>query len=66
MDKEFNLKEEIKNLGMTQKEFAKHIDKNVHTITRWIKQDIPLPTIVVLYIEAYKKAILFDKLSVKF
>jgi len=61
----FNLKAEIKSLGMTQKEFAEHIDKSIPTITRWIKNEIPLPKLVVLYIEAFKKAKVLDSLSVK-
>ena len=63
--KDYNLKAEIKSLGMNQKEFAEHIDKSIPTITRWVKKEIPLPRLVVLYIEAYKKAKTLDSLSIK-
>jgi len=65
MTQEYNLKAEIRSLGMTQKEFAKHIDKSIATIARWIKQEDPLPKLVQLYIQAYKKAKILDTLSVK-
>ena len=66
MDKDnFDLKAEIKSLGMTQKDFANKIDKSVHTVTRWVKGEVETPTIVRLYLEAYKKAKLFDDFSIQ-
>ena len=64
ISEEYDLKAEIRNIGMTQREFAKHIDKSVHTITRWIKQDLKLPKLVILYIESYKKSKLLENLSI--
>jgi len=64
-EKFYNLKLEIKSLGMTQKDFAKHIDKSVYTITKWVKNDIEVPKVIKLYIETYKKAKILDQLSLK-
>jgi len=58
----FNLKAEIKNLGMTQKDFAKHIDRNIQTITRWVQGQVEIPKIVILYIEAYKRSKLLESI----
>ena len=65
MTQDYDLKAEIRSLGMTQKEFSEHIDKSLPTIARWIKQEAPLPKLIILYIEAYKKAKILDTLSVK-
>lgn len=65
MEKEsFDLKAELKSIGMTQKDFAKHIDKSVYTITRWVKGDLKIPKLVKLYIEAYKKTKILDGLQI--
>jgi transcriptional regulator with XRE-family HTH domain len=61
----FNLKEELKFLGMTQKDFAKHLEKSTNTVNRWAKGEIPIPKVVRLYIEAYKKAKLYDEITFK-
>ena len=54
ISEEYDLKAEIRNIGMTQREFAKHIDKSVHTITRWIKQDLKLPKLVIYILNHIK------------
>ena len=61
----FNLKAEIKSIGMTQRDFAKHIDKSVFTITRWVKNEIEMPKVIELYIKDYKKARLFEQLNIR-
>ncbi len=63
--KEFDLKAELKAIGMTQKDFAEHIDKTANTINRWVLGDIEVPKIIKLYIEAYKKAKLYESVSLK-
>jgi transcriptional regulator with XRE-family HTH domain len=64
-EESFDLKSELKNLGMTQKDFANKIDKSVHTVTRWVKGDVETPKLVKLYLEAYRKAKLFDDFSIQ-
>jgi transcriptional regulator with XRE-family HTH domain len=63
--KDFDLKAELKSLGMTQKDFAEKIEKSVHTVTRWVKGEVETPKIVKLYLEAYKKAKLFDDFAIQ-
>ena len=50
---------------MTQRDFAKHIDKSVFTITRWVKNEIEMPKVIELYIKDYKKARLFEQLNIR-
>jgi plasmid maintenance system antidote protein VapI len=59
----FDLKAELKSIGMTQKDFAEHIDKNVNTISRWIKNEIEIPKIIKLYIQSYKKSKILDNMQ---
>ncbi|EJF05851.1 Helix-turn-helix protein [Thiovulum sp. ES] len=62
MEKEnFDLKAEIKNLGMTQKEFAEYIDVHMTTVSRWVRNELEIPKLVKLVLENYKKAKLFDE-----
>jgi hypothetical protein len=62
-EENFDLKAELKSIGMTQKEFSEHIDKNVNTISRWVKKDIEIPKIIKLYIESYKKSKILDDMQ---
>ncbi len=64
MEEKFDLKSELKSIGMTQKEFAEHIDKSVYTITRWVQGELKTPKLVKLYIEAYKRTKILDNLSI--
>jgi transcriptional regulator with XRE-family HTH domain len=61
----FNLKEELKSIGMTQKDFAKYIEFHTNTVSRWVRGEDEIPKWVKLLIEHYKKSKLFDELSVK-
>jgi predicted acetyltransferase len=61
----FDLKAELKSIGMTQKDFAEHIDKNINTISRWVKNEIEIPKIVKLYIKSYKDSKLLEELKIK-
>jgi len=63
--KEFNLKTELKSIGMTQKEFSKHIKRTANTVNRWVKGEVEIPEVIKLYIQAYKKAKLYDQISLK-
>mgnify|MGYP000909240767 CR=1 FL=1 len=64
-EKSFDLKSELKAIGMTQKDFAKHLEKSTNTINRWATGDIEIPKVIKLYIEAYKKAKLYDSFTLK-
>ena len=58
---DFDLKAELKSLGMTQKDFAEYIDVHITTVSRWIRGEIEIPKIVKILLENQKKARLFDE-----
>ena len=58
----YNLKEEIKKLGMTQKGFAEHIGVSQNTITTWVNKSVPIPKWVNPFIINYRKAKTLDLL----
>ncbi len=60
--KEFDLKAELKALGMTQKDFAKYTEINHNTVSRWITGDLLMPKWVERLIENYKKAKTLDEI----
>lgn len=47
----YNLKQEIKSLGMTQKEFAKHIGMHEETISKWVRGAVEIPRYLKLLVE---------------
>jgi len=63
--KNFNLKSEIKKLGLTQKEFAEIVGIHQNTITQWIKGTREMPEWIINFIEYYKKAKILDELEQK-
>ena len=56
----FDLKAELKSIGMTQKDFANYIDVHITTVSRWIRGELETPKLVKLVLENQKKAKLFD------
>ena len=62
-EQSFDLKAELKAIGMTQKDFAKHIDKTTSTINRWALGEVEIPKVIKLYIEAFKKVKICDEFS---
>jgi transcriptional regulator with XRE-family HTH domain len=64
-EKSFDLKAELKSIGMTQREFAKHLESSTNTINRWATGDVKTPKVIKLYLKAYKKAKLYDELKFK-
>ena len=64
MDK-FDLKREIKKLGLTQKEFAEIVGVHQNTITQWIKGTREMPEWIKNFIKYYKKAKILDELERK-
>ena len=61
----FDLKAELKFFGMTQKDFAEHLEKSTNTVNRWAKGELKVPKVVKLYLEAKKKAKLYDEITLK-
>jgi len=59
----YNLKEEIKKLGMTQKEFAKHIGVSEDTVGKWVRGTISTPNWAKLLIRLLKKEAAFEKIK---
>jgi len=57
---EYNLKEEIKKLGMTQKGFAEHIGVAEVTVGTWVRGDTDTPKWVKLLIELLHKEVKFE------
>ena len=51
----YNLKEEIKKLGMTQKEFAANIGVGENTVGNWVRGIVETPAWVVRMIELLQK-----------
>ena len=60
--KNYNLKQEIKDLGMTQKGFAEDIGVNQNTVTTWVNGSVPVPKWVKPFIVNYRKAKTLDLL----
>ena len=60
----FNLKQEIKKLGMTQKEFSVFVEIHVNTVSRWVRGDLEIPKWVKLLIKYYKKSKILEELSI--
>ncbi|ADV46440.1 helix-turn-helix domain-containing protein [Nitratifractor salsuginis] len=52
---DYNLKEEIKSLGMTQKEFAANIGVAENTVSQWVRGVIDTPRWVPRMIELLHK-----------
>jgi transcriptional regulator with XRE-family HTH domain len=58
---DFNLKEEIKKLGMTQKEFAANIGVAENTVSQWVRGIIATPRWVYRMIELLHKEKKYDQ-----
>ena len=63
-NKEFNLKAELKSIGITQREFAEYIDVHITTVSRWIRNELTTPKLVKLVLENQRKAKLFDEIII--
>jgi transcriptional regulator with XRE-family HTH domain len=63
LEEKFDLKSELKSIGMTQKEFAEFTNVNQNTVSRWIREDLPMPKWVKLLIENYRKAKVLDDIQ---
>jgi transcriptional regulator with XRE-family HTH domain len=59
-EESFDLKSELKNLGMTQKYFSEYIDVHITTVNRWVRGELETPKVVKILLQNYKKAKLFD------
>ena len=64
-EQSFDLKAELKAIGMTQKDFANFIDFHTNSVSRWVRGEMEIPKWVKLLIKHYKKSKLFDELSEK-
>jgi len=64
-NEDFDLKNEIKKLGLTQKEFAEIAGIHTNTVTQWIKGLREMPEWVIKFIQYYKKAKILDELDKK-
>ncbi len=65
MEEKFDLKSELKSIGMTQKEFAEFTDVHVNSVGKWVRGNLPTPTWVKLLIKYYKKSQALNELLVK-
>ena len=63
-NQEFNLKAELKSIGMSQKDFAEYTEVNQNTVSRWFRGNLPMPKWVSLLILNYKKAKILDDIKV--
>jgi transcriptional regulator with XRE-family HTH domain len=65
LEEKFDLKSELKSIGMTQKEFAEFTDVHVNSVGKWVRGNLPTPTWVKLLIKYYKKSQALNELLVK-
>jgi transcriptional regulator with XRE-family HTH domain len=67
-DKEvdYDLKAEIKSLGINQKEFAEMIDMHINAVSQWVRGINETPQWVKLLIFYYRRSLVLDKLEEKF
>ena len=61
-NKKFDLKAELKSLGMSHKDFASFIDVHTTTVSRWVRKELETPKLVKLVLENQRKAKLFDEI----
>jgi hypothetical protein len=59
----FDLKAELKSIGMTQKDFAELTDFHLNSVGRWVRGEVPIPKWVIVLIENYRKAKLLEQVS---
>jgi transcriptional regulator with XRE-family HTH domain len=52
---DYNLKEEIKSLGMTQKEFAEYVGVSVDAVSKWVRGEVRVPKWVTILIPLLHK-----------
>jgi len=61
----YDLKSEIKNIGMNQKEFAGMIDIHINTVSQWVRGINEIPTWVKLLIYHYRRSMFFEEFKEK-
>jgi transcriptional regulator with XRE-family HTH domain len=52
----FDLKAELKSIGMTQKDFAIFTKVHLNSVGRWVRKESETPNWVFLLIKYYKKS----------
>ncbi len=62
---EFDLKAELKALGMTLTDFANLVELSPNTVSRWARGEINIPKWVQLFITNYRKAKMLDTLALE-
>ena len=62
-NKEFNLKAELKSIGLNLKTFANIVELKPNTVSRWVRGEIATPKWVKPFIINYRKAQKLDYLS---
>ena len=63
--KEYDLKSEIKSLGMSQKEFAEMLNLHVNAISQWVRGINEIPQWVKVLIFHYRRSMIFDEFKDK-
>ncbi|GEM_PF-2786406 len=61
-ESQFDLKAELKSLGMTQKEFGDLTGFHLNSVGRWVRKEIEIPKWVIVLITNYKKVKLCEQL----
>ena len=46
------LHDSLKQVGLTRKDFGELIDVHYRTISRWIKEEVPIPKVVALLVKS--------------
>jgi plasmid maintenance system antidote protein VapI len=45
------LQDSLKQVGISRKDFGQLIDVHYRTVSRWIKQEVPIPKVVALLVK---------------
>jgi transcriptional regulator with XRE-family HTH domain len=64
-ESQFDLKAELKAVGMNLTDFANIVDLSPNTVSRWVRGEINTPKWVRLFVINYQKAKLFDDLALQ-
>ena len=62
---DYDLKREIRKLGMTQKEFAQITGLSQNAVSQWVRGERPIPTWVKPFLDCYHKAKTLDSIMLE-
>jgi len=63
---QYDLKAELKKIGISQKEFSEIVKSHITTVSKWARNETPIPEWAIEFIKHYKKSKAFDEMALKF